>query len=107
MDDDTAELVHAADRRAGIVDRGRDCAQPDIGDLDDAELDILLHRARRTDIEGGDEMDARVPAARAPASTHDKRNAGRHELPDAARQVHADALGLARATSWPILMKRM
>ena len=55
--DDTAQLVHAADRRAGIVDRGRDRAQPDIGDLNDAELDILLHGAGRTDIEGGDDVD--------------------------------------------------
>jgi hypothetical protein len=28
-------------------------AQPDIADLNDAELDILLHGAGRTDIEGG------------------------------------------------------
>ena len=57
VDDDAAQLVHAADRCAGIVDRRRYSAQPDIGDLNDAELDILLQGARWTDIEGGDEMD--------------------------------------------------
>ena len=91
VNDDTAELVHAADRRAGIVDRGRDCAQPDIGDLNDAELDILLHGARWTDIEGGDEMDGAFGRYPLRLGHIDKRHAGGHELPDTARHVHADA----------------
>ena len=53
-DHDAAELVDAADRRARIVDAGNR-AERNVDDLDHAELDILLHGARRADIEGGEE----------------------------------------------------
>ena len=93
-DHDTAELVDAADRRAGIVDRGRYRAQPDIDDLDDAELDILLHGAGRADIEGGDEMERAVcrhalrlrhAQSGTPAGTN---------WPTRRSTMHADAAGL-------------
>jgi hypothetical protein len=48
-DHDTAELVHAADCRAGIVDCGRHGAQRYVNNLDDAELDILLQGASLLD----------------------------------------------------------
>ena len=46
-----AELVDTADRGARIVHGGGNCLERDVDDLDDAELDVLLQRARRPDVE--------------------------------------------------------
>ena len=53
---DSTQLIYAANRGTRIVNGRGHCAQSDIDDLNYAELNILLHRARWTDIEGSDEM---------------------------------------------------
>ena len=54
---DAAELIDAADRRGRIVDRWRNRSQRDIDDLDNAEFDILLHRAGRTNVDCGEKLE--------------------------------------------------
>src|SRR6516164_658796 len=92
QDHNSAELVHAADRRAGIVDGGRHRAQRNVDDLDDAEFDILLHSARRADIEGADKMHRTIRRHALRLAYPHERNAGRHELAHAALHMHADAV---------------
>ncbi len=95
-DHDPAELIDAADRRAGIVDCGRHCAQRDIDDLDDAELDILLHGARWTNVEGGSDMVCAVGWQPLwPRHAHE-RNAGWDELADATLQIYASPVVLSQ-----------
>ena len=43
---DTAELIDAADRRTRIIDGRRNGTQRDVNDLNYAELNVLLQRAR-------------------------------------------------------------
>jgi hypothetical protein len=50
-DEDPPELVDAGDRGARIIDRGGNGLERNVDDLDDPELDVLLQRARRPDIE--------------------------------------------------------
>src|SRR5579872_2166614 len=79
---DSTKLIHAANRGAGIVDGRRHCAQGDVHDLNYAELDVLLHCARWSDIKGSNEMVRmflRYPLCLCQVR---KRNAGRHELAD-------------------------
>jgi hypothetical protein len=92
-DHDSAELVHAADCRTWVVDCVGHRAQRNVDDLDDAELNVLLHGARRTDVEGGDEMERAVGRHALRLRDAHERNAGWHELTDAALQMHANLVG--------------
>ena len=49
-----AELIDATDRGARVVYRRGDRLQRDVDQLQHAELDVLLHRAHDTDVEGAD-----------------------------------------------------
>src|SRR5208282_4224076 len=68
-DQNAGELIDAADRCRGIVDRGRERPQRDINDLDDAELDVLLHRPRRADVNRRQQLE-HLPFGDAVAARH-------------------------------------
>ena len=58
-DQNSRYLINATDRHAGIVDRRRNGAQGNVYDLDHAELDVLLERAHRADVEGPGQLHRR------------------------------------------------
>ena len=95
-DHDPTELIHAADGSAWVVDRGRYRAQRNVDDLDDAKLNVLLHGARRPDVEGGDQVERAVGRNALRLRHSHERNAGRHKLTDAALQMHANLVGFRK-----------
>src|ERR1700722_2182741 len=91
-DHDAAELIDATDRRARIVYRRRDRTQCDIDDLDNAELDVLLQRAGRADIDGATQPRDQVVGQPIRPRHQQQRDAGRNEMTDAALHAYADAM---------------
>lgn len=55
-DQNTAELIDTADRGGRIIYRWRDRLERDIDNLDNAEFNVLLHRAGRPDIDGREQL---------------------------------------------------
>jgi len=59
-DQDAAQLVHAVDGSAGVVHGRGDRPGRDIDDLQDAELDVVLERPRRAEVDGRAQFGASV-----------------------------------------------
>ena len=91
-DQDTSELIDAADRGTGIINRRRNGAQSNVDDLDDAEFNVLLHRPHRADIERSGQFHGTVAIQSAASRNHQQRNAGRNKVADRPGYSHAQVV---------------
>ena len=100
-DQNAAQLVDAADRRGGIVDRRRDRLQRDIDNLQNAELHILLQRPRRPQVESPRAAPRSVPAKAGRPRNHQQRRARRNEVAHSAHSRILIRYSLASVTQAP------
>src|SRR5665213_1108432 len=82
------ELVDTGDCRARVIDRGRNRLECDVDDLDDPELEVLLHGACRSDIESRAQFVSQLGIEALLRGDAEQRDARRHEMTDPAQKTH-------------------
>src|ERR1700689_2255807 len=94
-DHDASELIDAVDRSGRIVDGRRDRPERDIDDLDDAELDVLLHRARRADVDCAQQPSLALRRNPTRIDDPEQSNAGGDEMtdPPVEGDLHTEGFG--------------
>jgi hypothetical protein len=91
-DQDTTQLIDAADRGARIVNRGRHGPKRDIDNLDDPKLDVLLHCPRWADVKSCKEVGRPLGRNTLDLGNSKKGNARGDEMTDPTFHPNANAI---------------